>query len=99
MEKALPAEAMENADANDPTDPIDRADPTEPIDRTEFFEAMQRSDSSDHRESVELRDRVTSAFCPVVRRAVPPPSGGASAHERLLVGAAVDRGSHSARLG
>ena len=44
---------MENADRNDPTEPIDRAEPTLPIERMDPFEAMERmefSEANDHRE-------------------------------------------------
>jgi hypothetical protein len=47
IERALPAEPTENADATEPTDPIDRMEPADPIERIEPAEPMDRIEPLD----------------------------------------------------
>jgi len=57
IESRLPADAIENADANEPIEPIDSAEPIDPIDRTEPLLPMHNSESSDQSDHC---DRVIS---------------------------------------
>jgi hypothetical protein len=57
---ALPADAIENIDANDPIEPIDNAEPTEPIESTDPLQPMHRNESSDQSESDARFDGCTA---------------------------------------
>ena len=61
IDSRLPADAIENAEANDPIDPIDNAEPIDPIDSTEPLQPMHNSESSDHNDH---RDPATSVTLP-----------------------------------
>jgi hypothetical protein len=76
---------MENADKNEPTEPIESAEPIEPIDSTEPLDPIDNTELSDHKDHRDpdspdftphlLRHRLTECTTGRMRPPGPPGTG------------------------